>query len=169
MIVENGEGKENANSYVSVDFANEYFSSRGATQWDDIDDATKKQLLIKATDFIDNSFKWYGKKKSPTQALRFPRDNLKDYEGNVVNGIPTCLRQAVCEASLIAIRNSLFATANENGNITSETIGALHFSYAKSENASNITLYDSINKRLQGLFKDKTNQSIIQGRVERGL
>ncbi len=168
MIVEDGTGKTDANSYVSVEFANDYFSARGVSEWN-IDTDKKEQLLIKATDFIDNVFQWYGKKEFENQALRFPRVELRDYEGVEVKGIPLCLKQAVCDAALISNSTELFETAEHNGDVVSETITTLSFTYNKngSRTVTSTTLYDSINTKLRGLYVDNSKNKIVTGKVQR--
>ncbi|MCR5699658.1 MAG: hypothetical protein K6G52_08455 [Treponemataceae bacterium] len=169
MIVENGTGLADANSYVSVEFADDYFSARGVSEWDDLETEVKEQLLIKATDFVDNIYEWYGKKEFEQQALRFPRVDICDYEGAKITGIPTCLKQAVCDASLISKNGELFETAEQNGDVTSETITTLSFQYSKqgSRSTTSTTLYDALNTKLRGLFKDKSKSRILSGKVER--
>ena len=169
MIVEDGTGLTDSNSYVSVVFADDYFSARGVSEWADLETEVKEQLLIKATDFIDNIYQWNGKRQFKTQALRFPRVDIRDYEGTEIKGIPTCLKQAVCDASLIANGGELFQTQEANGQVVSEKIGELAFTYAngKKETVTSATLYDSINTKLRGLFVDKSQSKIISGKVER--
>ena len=171
MIVENGTGLPNANSYVTVEFADDYFSARGVSGWVSLTTEKKEQALICGTDFIDSIYQWYGKKATSEQALRFPRVNLVDYEGQPVEGIPTCLKQAVCDASLLKANGTeLFQTKNENGDVVSETITTLSFTYSKSdksEKTTQTTLYDSINTKLRGLFKESTSNKVVSGKVAR--
>lgn len=169
MIVEDGTGIKDANSYVSVEFADDYFSARGVSGWEALETSAKEQALIRATDFIDNVYQWYGKREFEHQALRFPRVELVDYEGLEVKGIPTCLKQAICDAAqLVSGGNELFQTQNENGDVVSETITTLSFTYAKNEKkkTTNTTLYDSINTKLRGLYRENTDR-IISGKVLR--
>ena len=170
MIVEDGTGLKDSNSYTSVEFADDYFSARGVSGWETLTVAQKESALIRATDFIDNIYQWYGKKATSEQSLRFPRINLFDYEGQEVTGIPTCLKQAICDAAMLTADGSeLFQTKNENGDVVSETITTLSFTYAhsdKSAQTTQTTLYDAINTKLRGLFRESSNR-IISGKVER--
>lgn len=170
MIVENGTGLPNADSYVSVEFADSYFSARGVSSWVSLTNEQKEQALICGTDFIDNIYHWKGKKATTEQALRFPRVNLVDYEGQTIEGIPTCLKQATCDASLLKANGTeLFQTKNENGDVVSETITTLSFTYSKNEKSeatTQTTLYDSINTKLRGLFLE-AGQRVVSGRVAR--
>ena len=171
MIVENGTGLPNADSYVSVEYADDYFSARGVSGWVALSSEQKEQSLIRATDYVDNIYLWYGKKATTEQSLRFPRENLKDYEGQDIVGIPNCLKQAVCDAALIVSNGTeLFQTKNENGDVVSETITTLSFTYAKSdksEETTSTTLYDSINTKLRGLFKENLHNKVVSGKVAR--
>ena len=171
MIVENGTGLPNADSYVSIEFADSYFSARGVSGWVALTQTQKEQALIKGTDFIDSIYQWYGKKATSEQSLRFPRVNLRDYEGQEIEGIPNCLKQAVCDASMLSANGTeLFQTKNENGDVVSETITTLSFTYSKSdksEKTTQTTLYDSINTKLRGLFKESSANKVISGKVER--
>lgn len=56
MIVEHGYGVHNADSYVSVAYADTYFSTRGVTSWAALTPAVKEASLIKATDYIEKMF-----------------------------------------------------------------------------------------------------------------
>lgn len=170
MTVEDGTGLPNADSYVSVEFADSYFSARGNTAWGALTQTKKEQALIRATDFIDNIYQWCGKKLTAEQSLRFPRTNLKDYEGQDITGIPNCLKQAVCDAAQLSSSGTeLFQTKNENGDVVSETITTLSFTYSKSdksEQTTQTTLYDSINTKLRGLFKEPSAR-VVSGKVAR--
>ena len=171
MIVEDGTGLSNADSYVSVEFADNYFSARGVSEWGALTNEQKEQALIRATDFIDSIYQWHGKKATDIQSLRFPRVNLTDYEGTLVIGIPNCLKQAVCDASMLSVNGTeLFQTKNENGDVVSETITTLSFTYSKSdksEKTTQTTLYDSINTKLRGLFVESSSNKVVSGKVER--
>lgn len=172
MIVEDGTGLTDSNSYVSVVFADDYFATRGYSAWAELEETQKEVLLIKATDYIDNIFQWHGNKLHKSQSLRFPRENLFDYEGLEVNGIPVCLQQSVCDAvEILNNGNDLFRQENENGMGTYEKIGDLAFRYAKTETQeiANKTLYEVLNTKLRGLYKNKTSNSIVKGVVKRAL
>lgn len=168
MIVETGNGFSDANSYVSVVYGDNYFSARGNTAWEELPEETKEMCLIKATDFVDSSFQWRGKKSTQEQALCFPRINLVDDDGYKVEGIPENLKKAVCEcASIISTGKEMFSTQNENGAVTSERIGELAFTYDVAQKIKDTTVYDAINLRLRGLYVDKSKGQIVSGGVIR--
>ena len=167
MIVEDGTGVAGADSYVTVSFADDYFSARGSDTWSALDDAAKERALVRATDFIDNMFEWNGRRLTESQPLRFPRKGIFDYEGAEVTGIPGALMQSVCEAAAVSAGGGeLFRTHDANGSVVSEKIGDLAFTYSK-DGGDGRTLYDSVNTRLRGLYRDTGKQRAVSGRVER--
>ena len=96
MVVEDGTGLSNADSFVSVDYAETYFTTRGVTAWASL--TNKEALLIKATDYIEAVYSesWKGVTLNDTQSLSFPRiiDDSTVY--------PDRLLKATCELALKA-------------------------------------------------------------------
>lgn len=90
LIVEDGTGKSDAESYISVADADTYHSNRGNTAWADLTTTVKEQLLRKATDYLVQAYRmrWKGVRVSATQALDFPRNFMEreDYEASSLNG-----------------------------------------------------------------------------------
>lgn len=154
MVVEDGKALNNSDSYVCIAFADDYFLSRGFSSWQELSDEEKEVALVNATDFIDNSFQWKGRKVSQEQGLSFPRENLVDNNGFTVEGVPLKVKQAVCEAIRINNSGNLYEEEDANGVVVSEKIGGLSFTYDVSKRKEN-TRYDSINKRLKGLYVEK--------------
>lgn len=168
MTVEDGTGLEGADSYVSIDFADDYFDARNVDFWDSLESEEKEVLLIKATDFVDFSYKWKGRRKTEEQGLNFPRTGLVNSDGFTVVSIPVQLKQAVCEcAALINESGDLFKVADANGAVTSEHIGSISMSYDVSKVSNKDTLYDSINLRLRGLYDEPRKNKVIAVKVQR--
>ena len=168
FIVEDGTGLKNANSYVSVEFADEYFSTRNIANWETYIPENKQKELIKATNYINYVFQWKGKKKTQEQSLAFPRTDLVDNDGYKVEGVPEVLKEAVCDATLELINGkSLYHTESENGNVTSEKIGELAFTYDTKSKIKDATFLESINSKLRGLYFDNISGRIVSGKVVR--
>ena len=81
IIVEDGTGLDNAESYSSVAEADAYFTKRGVVRWDDATTQQKEIALINATETIDLLFGlvFIGVKLKETQALQFPRLAQQNY------------------------------------------------------------------------------------------
>ena len=68
---------ENANSYVTLTEANDYFdTSPDSSTWTNKTDDQKKRALISATRWID-TLVFYGDRCDDGQALKFPRNNYQ--------------------------------------------------------------------------------------------
>lgn len=127
FVAEDGTGKPDANSYISVAQADDYFSLRSNTVWAALNAQAKESALVAATDYVEARFgnKFAGAKLTQTQALQFPR------RGNtVVNGIPMNLVKAVCEYAIRASKGPLapdmqFESSNRVVNAKSIKVGPI--------------------------------------------
>lgn len=95
FVPEDGTGLPDANSFVDVAYADEYFANTGNTAWDGLD-AAKQAWLIQATLYITTVF---GRRfgcytlLSEDQSLPFP---------TVETGMPPALLMATCEYAVRA-------------------------------------------------------------------
>jgi hypothetical protein len=79
LIVEDGSGKSDANTYLSLAEANSYAESRlYSEQWSAATDATKNAALTMATRMIDAQHQFNGYKRTAEQALQWPRVECPD-------------------------------------------------------------------------------------------
>jgi len=146
IIVEDGTGKANAESYCTVAFADQYFSARNIPSWAAVGtDATKESLLRAATDYMEQVYRmrWAGARTTSTQALSWPRYAvpLKDYPGGYAgfpsyvanNVVPDAVQRACAELALRAISGPL---APDIGRIKSRTkIGPIEVDYVQGASA----------------------------------
>lgn len=100
FIVEDGSGLINSNSYISVEYADDYFASRDVISW--VGSLVAKQgAIVQATDYIERRWGKYfngiAQYASKPQALSFPRTGVYDYNGMPVIGIPEKLKKATAE------------------------------------------------------------------------
>lgn len=79
LIVENGTGLSNAESYASVAEADTRLANFGFTAWAGLDQTAKETALRLATDFMVNSYRtrWKGYRVNTTQALDWPRSYVE--------------------------------------------------------------------------------------------
>jgi hypothetical protein len=87
LIVENGTGLANAESYISVADADTYHSNRGNTAWASLTTGVKEQSLRKATDYIEQVYRlrFLGYRHTEAQALSFPRDEVQRRDFTYLN------------------------------------------------------------------------------------
>ena len=123
MVVEDGTGLSNADSFVSVAYADTYFSTRNVTEWASL--TNKEALLIKATDYIEAVYSeaWKGTTLVDTQSLSFPRiiDDATVY--------PDRLLKAVCELALKAKDGALLVDVEQR--TIEEKIDVISVKYAE--------------------------------------
>lgn len=156
FIVEDGTGLASAESYVSVSEADSYHELRGNTSWDSIDD--KEALLRKATDYMQGKYggHWAGYKKSTTQALDWPREEvlIKDRPSNYVvyydnDSVPNAVKHACAILALRAYSNDLLADQGQRK--VSVQVGPISTTYDTS--SSPATRYLEVDNMLAPFFK----------------
>lgn len=98
VVVEDGTGLANANSYASEADADTYTSERGIASWAALAPGDKSSALIRATDYL-KAYTWKGVRAVSTQALDWPRRYVYDGEGTLVasNVVPAALKKACIE------------------------------------------------------------------------
>lgn len=110
LIVENGTGLVNAQSYISVSYADSYHRTRGNAAWAALDSSTKTALVIKATEWLDAEYYFAGEPSYPTvpQALQWPRSFIYDENLSLLPGdeLPVALQRATAELALAMSGNS---------------------------------------------------------------
>ncbi|RTL04575.1 hypothetical protein EKK58_10270 [Candidatus Dependentiae bacterium] len=161
LIVEDGTGLEDAESYLSVSEANDYHSRRGNSAWDDLDDPAKESALIKATEYLDNSYSWRGVLSSTTQALNWPRTNVFDSQGrDLSNSVPQRVKNATAELALVSISSELLANVNNSNYVKREKVEGLEVEYSSS--APSTTQYLYVDRLLGDLVSSKFGGSTVK-------
>ena len=85
LIVEDGTGLQNSESYISVSSADDYHAKRGNTAWAALDAAAKEAFLRRGTEYIDTVYTFKGHRLKHDQALAWPRN---------VEGVPVAVQRA---------------------------------------------------------------------------
>lgn len=135
IIVEDGSGKEDANSYVSLaellDFASLY-------DYPDVLTLTEQQqvaAILKACDYVE-SFSYRGIRAYSSQALEFPR--LECFPTGAAlplppDNIPSKLKRAqLYAATLSATGTELFPNVDSSSFVTKEKVGPIETEYANA-------------------------------------
>lgn len=140
IIVEDGTGKSDAESYVTVEYANDFHLARGNTLWATITDTEKEQSLRRATEYLGEFYrlKWAGYRVSNTQALDWPRYDVpkRDVAGGYLQAyydyqsIPEEVKKA-CAAMAFKAAQGELAEDLERG-VVREKIGPIETEYDKS-------------------------------------
>jgi len=142
LIVENGTGMANAESYSSVAEADTYFANRGNETWTDLDSVQKEIALRKATDYMLQNYRlsWKGARVNSIQALDWPRYSV--FTDELVPGmqasriqvpsniVPKEVKIACFELALKTLTGDDLAPDQERS-VISETIGPISTTYDK--------------------------------------
>lgn len=123
FVVEDGTGKTDATSFVSVADADTYFEDRGNTTWAIEPSSKKQQALITATQYVEACYQWAaGVRTSRTQSLSWPRLDAVDNEGYYFESdeIPQRVKDAVCELAVRALSETLLEDTTQK--VLSEAI-----------------------------------------------
>ncbi len=129
FVVETGSGSTTANSYLSVDDADQYFENYGNTStWTALDAADKEQALRFGTQFLETRFaaQWLGRKANKTQALAWPRCGIH-VDGYLLDdaSLPQKLKDATAEAALRYLTDGeLFPDVDNPGSVQREKVAA---------------------------------------------
>jgi hypothetical protein len=101
FVVETGTADPDANSYVDLDYANDYLdvNSYISTTWDALTDDQKERLLVRASKMLDTLVAWSGMRVDDDSGLRWPRSGVYDADGFLIpdDVIPEILKDATCE------------------------------------------------------------------------
>jgi len=133
---------ENANSYVTLAEANDYFdTSPDSSTWTNKTDDQKKRSLISATRWID-TFVFYGDRCDDGQALKFPRNNYQvDGVELACTKIPNNIKYAQYELAraLANDTDAITGTTGKEGNISEAKLGDLEVKFnTTSQNTGSV-------------------------------
>ena len=175
LVVEDGTGKSDAESYVSIGEGDSYFSLRGVTDWDGLPaspapTAAQEAILRKATEYIDQTYAelFKGTRNNDTQALAWPRYNA------VVDGVylandalPVALKRATCEIAKIIASGEDVTPILERGNrirTKTETVGPISQRIAYADDAPVTNIYTAVHRYIKPLLDSSSSvRSVVRG------
>lgn len=134
LIVEDGTGLSDADSYVSVADADDYHARRANAGWTG-DDGAKEAALVRATDYLDGLYRarWVGRPVMVGQGLCWPRVYAWVQNGYLPSdAVPKALVRACCEAALRELQapGGLTPDIYPGERVISEVVGPLQTDYA---------------------------------------
>lgn len=148
IIVEDGTGKADSESYISVADASTYHSNRGNAAWASLaSDTVREQCLRKATEYMQATYRqrWQGLRVLTTQALDWPRYDV-EVDGYAVASdiVPVEVQRACADLALKASTADLLADLTQG--VKSKKVGPIEVTY--DENSSRSKQYLSIDRML---------------------
>jgi len=142
LIVEDGTGRENAESYVALAFADDYHERFDNAGWADADEPAREAALRRATQYLDTRYTFGGEPLTDTQALAWPR-TLAPWPVRAVQA-------ATCELAIRALAGQLYTDAGD-APVVQETVGPISVTYGSSQNGGQ-PRFVVVEDMLRGLF-----------------
>ncbi len=173
LIVEDGTGLANAESYISVADADTYHSNRNVTAWAALSTPIKEGCLRKATDFIEGVYRavWKGTrmKSQINQALNWPRAYvymdpfLHGADGEFPylfpnNVVPNEVKNACASLALRASTKVL--DQDKARQINQKTVGPITIKY--DQNSSDAVEYSQIDKMLSAYLEVSASSNMVK-------
>lgn len=120
FIVEDGSGIPGANSYVTVEEADDYLvqNIHVSEAWAALDQTNKEYLLSWASRYLDQHARWNGYQTYPTLTLKWPRMYVRDPNGCGFldpHAIPVQIKQATMELARHLMQDDLSAPRGQDG------------------------------------------------------
>ncbi len=144
IVVEDGTGKTNSNSYVTEAGVTAYASDRGITLTADED-----VLIIKAMDYLETLY-YIGTKETETQALQWPRNEVY-IDGFYIE--PTTIPQELINAQLslcMSINDDVDPMSTLDRATKREKVDTIEVEYM--DNAASRAIITSVNRILAKLL-----------------
>jgi hypothetical protein len=166
FVPETGAGLSNSNSYASVAQADAYWSDRGNAAWAALTTTEKQQALIKATDFIEATYRtaWKGYRILSTQALSWPRvDVTVDGFPIPSNIVPVPVTNACAELALRSTTAELLADQGQT--VKREKVDVLEVEYQDYSDPTE--RYPLVNRLLVPFLLSASSNGFAQVRVIR--
>lgn len=138
LVVEDGTIVPGANSFATVQYADDYLTARGVSSFGAAQPTDQETALVRACDYLRDEmlFQYRGQRVVYNQSLPWPRQGASMYRGPAIpnNVIPQGLIDAQCELCFKALTADLQPDIEHMGGIASETVGPITTSYFENTN-----------------------------------
>lgn len=196
LIVETGAGLPDADAYVTLDEADAYHAALGNAAWAAAEVATRETAIRRATAFLDASYSWRGRLKNQAQRRRWPRVGprtgvgvkltspngpqgepyfteryataaLLDLDGRELLGVPRAVKEATCEAALLALAEALLTADRVSASQDSGAIKSVGAGSARVEYFGPSAAGDALTRTASGALAGGASEHL--DRILRGL
>jgi len=169
LVTEDGSGRADAESLLSVSDALTHHANRGNAAWALLSTAAQEQALRKATDYIQGVYglRWGGYRVSQTQALDWPRYQVvrRDVLASHVvqywpsNEVPAGVKRACAELALRASAGDL--NPDNSQAIKREKVGPIETEYQDYSSAA--PSYPAIDAALKPYLATGGSARLVRG------
>ena len=169
IVVEDGTGKNDAQTYASVAEADTYHATHGdPSAWSSATTANKEFALINATEYLEWVFghRWRGLRSNELQALDWPRTGIVDDDGYAIDAtdMPQRLKDACMYLALQALSETLLVdVSGADASISREKV-----KLGDLEQDRSYAGVKSVQKRYSRVEKMLRHYTVASNRVLRG-
>jgi len=132
FVVETGEADSDANSYCSVEFADDYTEANTfeSEAWLELEEETKQRLLVRSSKILDVRFKWNGTRVEQDSGLKWPRAGVYDEDGFLIRDdvIPKILQEATAEFA-VYLMNDDWTAPRSNDEFAALTVDVINIKF----------------------------------------
>ena len=165
LIIEDGTGKVDSQSYASADDVRAFATARGlpVPSSDDAGNTEIENVLVVAVDYLETQVCYQGKKTSSLQALEWPRKGVYfDDEAYPDNAIPRSLKTAQIRLVFEVLRGvdlmpTISGTAADF--VVKEKVGPIETEYADPSKFDGKATFTAVDALLAPLLGDKCRHS----------
>lgn len=124
LVLEEGEGLPDAESFVSVADADTFWADRGIIAWTGLTEPAKEAALRQGFDYLGLAFRWPGQPKMVDQRGPFPRGMAFDRSGVAIpeNSVPIAVVTANILLAFEATRVNLLQAATVEPALNSKQV-----------------------------------------------
>lgn len=130
-------------TYISVDYANEFWDARINPIWDNASQEEKQAAIIWATEALDSMFEYPGRIQNINQKLNFPRIDAYDKQGRLLRGIPDPVKRATAYLAGQHIESPIFKVLDRGGRISSVVAGSVRVEWERGATPHRVFRYVS--------------------------
>ncbi len=161
LVIEDGTGKPNADSYVGVTSADTYALRRRITAWGGLTEEDKESALIQGFDAISQLYgrRFMGRRTNPAQAGVWPREGAY-VEGRDIASttVPEAVKSAQIELAIESIKpGGLWASVDPNEpQLIERTVGPVTRKFKpRDPNAPTQKTFDKVEAMLAPYFDEE--------------
>lgn len=160
LIVENGQGSDQADSFFGLDEAATFFSERGMPTWAAASPTARESAARQAADYLGFAYSWKGRPASAAQRLCWPRADVFDADRQSAiahDAVPRAVREAAMLLAHMALATSLLEERPADRIVESERkelagVGSTETRYAVSRaKQADVQRYSSVDAMLAPL------------------
>lgn len=175
LVVEDGTGKTDAESYISVADTDTYVqlhlrsANTDRVEWLAAATADKEIALRQATDWLDIQFqqRWQGRRSNEDQALAWPRWGVVDFDGYTIesDSLPQDLLDATAEMAARGVSGDLFSDIDSPAGAikrTRDKVGPLESEIEYTGSATQQAAYVKAEKIVAQLLMSSAAQPFVE-------